>query len=204
MWWRWTLGCAFGESLGLLASALLGALVSRLAPEDGSIPWLLAPLLPLVGAVEGAFVGAGQAFALGALVDRRRWIGATAAAFALAWLGGALFSFLEPPRPSSTGLLLLAAAIAGALVGLLAALAQARRAGLPRLPWVAASATGWGAGLVLAALLSQRIWGPFGAAVLLQEAVKGLAVGLVVGLVTGPTLRRLLLSAAREGEESSA
>ncbi|MBX3246808.1 MAG: hypothetical protein KF901_06485 [Myxococcales bacterium] len=191
---RWTLACALGAALAALLTTLLGALVSQLAPEDGAAPWALALLLPLVGVLEGATVGAVQAQALRPLgIPRARWTAGTAAAFGVVWLAGGVLSALEPARPPSIALVLVAAALAGGLVGAAAGLAQARVAAFETAPWVGASALAWSAAMVVGALVSEHIWGGFSPAVLGMEVGKGALGGLAVGATSGPTLRRLVL-----------
>lgn len=180
-----------GEAAAVLVVTLLGVLVSRVVPE-GSI---LHPLsLPLTGAIEGAIVGLAQARALRPLgVDARRFVLATTLAFAIAWVGGAALSAFEPAAPPSFGLLLVAAGLAGTVVGFLAGLAQSVASSMrdpeARFRWVLASAAGWGAGMVASAVVSDAIWGAFSLGVLAMETGKGALVGGIVAAVTGPVLR---------------
>ncbi len=179
-----------GEAAAVLVVTLLGVLVSRVVPE-GSIVHPLS--LPLMGAIEGAIVGLAQARALRPLgVDARRFVLATTLAFAIAWVGGAALSALEPDVPPSFGLLLVAAGLAGTVVGALAGLAQSvasSRDPEARFRWVLASAAGWGAGMVASAVVSDAIWGAFSIGVLAMETGKGALVGVIVAAVTGPVLR---------------
>lgn len=179
-----------GEAIAVLVVTLLGVLVSRFVPEGS---WIHPLSLPITGALEGAILGLAQARALRAYdVDVRRFVIATTLAFALAWIGGASLSVLEPEAPPSFGLVLVAAGLAGVVVGGLAGLAQslsARHEPESRFRWVLASASGWGAGMVASAIVSDAIWGAFSVAVLAMEIGKGALVGAIVAAVTGPVLR---------------
>lgn len=189
---RWVVACVLGETLALSASALLGALVSRAGDE--SRPTLLLVTLPLVGLLEGAVLGAAQAPVLRAFVPPRRWIGATAAGMALAWGLAAAATWFEPER-ASPFLLVAAAGLFGALVGLTVGGAQARVVGDRR--WLPVSVAAWVVALVVSALLSELVpWGPFTPHVFLVEALKGGAAGLALGVVTAPMLLRVLAAQA--------
>ena len=174
------LACVAGEAIALSLSALLGAFVSRLS-DDGSG---LAFFMPFVGALEGAVLGAFQAWALG---RDRAWIGATSLALGAAWLVGAIASTFEP-RASSTLLILGVALLFGLLVGALVGVAQARtshRRASHR--WIIANVAAWSTGMVASALLSEMVpWGPFTGYVFAIEALKGVTVGLCLALITGP------------------
>ncbi len=180
---KWVSACVLGEALGLSLAALLGAFVSRLS-DDGSG---LVILMPIIGLLEGAVLGAFQAWALG---RGRKWILATSLAIGAAWLVGALASTLEP-RVTSPLLILGVALLFGLLVGAAVGLAQTRVANASH-HWLIANVAGWSTGLVASALLSEMVpWGPFTAYVFAIEALKGIAVGLCLGLVTAPYRNRI-------------
>ena len=106
-------------------------------------------------------------------------------AIGAAWLVGALASTFEP-RASSTLLILGVALLFGLLVGALVGVGQARVSSASH-RWVIANIAGWTTGLVASALLSEMVpWGPFTTYVFVIEALKGVAVGLCLALVTGP------------------
>lgn len=175
---KWIAACVAGEAIALSLSALLGAFISRLS-DDGSG---LVLVMPIVGAIEGALLGAFQAWALG---RGRKWIGATSLALGAAWLVGALASMLEPAA-TSTLLILGVSLLFGLLVGALVGFTQSR-VGEGSHRWWIANIAGWSTGMVASALLSEMVpWGPFTGYVFLIEALKGLAVGLCLGLVTSP------------------
>ncbi len=175
---RWILACVLGEGTALGVLAVLGMLVSRLAPEGG---WALVVLMPVLGFVEGAIVGGFQAKATGAVGAPKRWVLATGTGLSLAWLGGGLLSFFEPSAPPTLALMLGGSAIGGAVVGALVGLFQAQaNPTLDRLPWMFWNALAWSSGLLVSALLSQLIWGPFSFAVFALELLQGVSVGLVV------------------------
>ncbi|MCB9615258.1 MAG: hypothetical protein H6722_22720 [Sandaracinus sp.] len=185
---RWWIACVLGEAIAVLVVTLVGVLVSRTVPEGS----LVHPLsMPLTGALEGAIVGLAQGWALRPYgLSVRRFTLATSLAFALAWVGGAALSLLEPEAPPTFGLLLVAAGLAGVVVGALAGAAQVwtplRDEPEARLVWIVASAAGWGAGMVASAVASDVIWGAFSLAVLGMETGKGAVVGALVAAVTGP------------------
>lgn len=175
---KWLVACVAGEAIALSLSALLGAFVSRLS-DDGSG---LAFFMPIVGAIEGAVLGSFQAWALG---RDRKWVGVTSLAIGAAWLVGAIASAFEP-RASSTLLILGVALLFGLLVGALVGFAQARVANASH-RWVVANVAAWSTGLVASALLSEMVpWGPFTSYVFVIEALKGVAVGLCLALITAP------------------
>jgi len=185
---RWIAACVLGETLGLAASALLGALVSRAGEETA--PGVLLAILPLTGLLEGAALGAAQAAALRAFVRPGPWVGATAGGMAAAWALAGLASWFEPPQLSAF-LVVATAGLFGVLVGVVVGGAQSRV--LRDRRWLLPSVAAWVAALVASALLSELVpWGPFTARVFLVEALKGAVAGLLLGAVTAPMLLRIL------------
>ncbi len=189
---RWIAACVLGETVGLAASALIGALVSRVCDE--SAPAFLLATLPLMGLLEGTVLGAAQASVLRAFVAPGRWVLATAAGMALAWGLAAAVSWIEPPRTSPFSLVA-AAGLFGALVGFAVGGAQSHALGDRR--WLLVSVAAWVVALVASALLSELVpWGPFTVRVFLVEAAKGAAAGLSFGVITAPMLLRVLADKA--------
>ncbi|MEM9070642.1 MAG: hypothetical protein AAGE52_19200 [Myxococcota bacterium] len=186
---RWVLASSVGEALALALSTLLGALVARTI--EGDAPWALAILMPLVGTIEGFVLGAVQSRALPEPL-RIRWILATGAGMGVAWLLSSAMAFVEP-SVSSPFQMIAAAGLFGIVVGVAVGASQSVAASnvewCQSPAWVLHSMAAWVSAMVVSAVLSELVpWGPFTPYVLLIETLKGLAAGLLVGVVTLPAL----------------
>jgi len=194
-WRRWVVATTLGELAGFaLPTAVWGAAATAgLGDRATALPVILA------GAGEGAVLGFAQSRALRIelpAVEPRAWIGATAAAAALAWaIGMAPSTFHEElsawPVPVLVGLgvvggvtLLLSIGVAQALV--------LRHHVLHAGRWVAANAAGWLLGLpiVFVALAVAPEDPPVIRAAIAVAA--GAAMGFTVAVVTGRALVALL------------
>lgn len=194
---------ALAELVARGSLALAGAALARVAGPEASSAAVAALGLSMVvvGALEGACVGVAQLWALN-LKGRlaRRFVAATVAAFALAWLGAVSMTGLEPTAPG-VELVFFYAAGAGAVLGALAGCAQSLALGGFDGAWTLSSALGWSAGMVVGALVSRAVpEGPFTAGVLGLELLSGVLTGLVVGFALAPAARTLLATVERGGE----
>jgi len=186
---RWFVACALAGTSAAAVTVALGHAVSQLDPETAA-PLLWLPMLA-AGALEGAVVGALQAWALPG-VAARPWTLRTILAFTLAWLGGMLASLFEPSSPPSFGVVLTFAAVAGGILGALVGALQLRDR-----PWALASAAGFAGWMVVAAIAADHVaWGPLGARGVVTQLVGGCASGLVLATSTAPLLTRALTRAA--------
>lgn len=190
---NWLLWVSLGESVGFLAPVL-----AQLAFAGSPV---VAPALILAGAVEGTVLGWTQATVLRSRVpalNRRRWVGATAAAAAAAWFIGLLpaeWADVWQRWPEAAQL------VAGVLVAavLLCALGFAQWFELRRHLagagwWIVGSAAAWGAGLAVFFAVATPLWQPgqAGALVLLIGVLAGVLMAVCMALVTGVVLHLLL------------
>ncbi|HXV94568.1 MAG TPA: hypothetical protein VD813_14785 [Pseudonocardia sp.] len=193
---RWTVAFVLGELVGFVPPAVTGAALAALGAPDA----LLVAGLVVAGAVEGAVLGAAQAHVMGPVlpaVAPRRWVVATAAGAAIAWLAGmggsALLAAVGPAAWVVAG--------PGYVVGLFAmGVLQWRelRHAVPHAGrWVPVTAVAWllGVAIPVVALSTIPNSGPIAADVAVG-VVAAVAMGAVVGGLTGGTLARLI--AARE------
>lgn len=196
---RWIAATAAGESLGLLASALLGMVLTASVAEplllDGTqvhsptLAWFRWSLVPLGGLCEGACLGALQAWAI--RTERLpahplRWTAATAVGMAAGWsLGAWAGEWLSAPSLTASGLVLgacLGAVLGGAQV--LALRNPVRHADFA-MRWCIGSAVAWAIGMVVAGLGSAAIpAGDWTATHFLLLAAGGLFAGASVGAVS--------------------
>lgn len=201
LWRRWIVAFTLGELVGFAGIPAIGGIIAMAATADLE-PAMRALTLYAVAVIgglgEGTVLSLFQACVLRHWwpgLELRRWVGATAAAAALAWACGMLAPTLDDLIGLSAttqiaiwlpaGLFILCsigAAQAWAIRGLVA---QPRR-------WLLANVLGWLAGLpwtfVLPALVPESappaVWAAtFG--------VAGLLMGITVGAVTGAFLVRM-------------
>lgn len=149
----WIVATALGESLGLLSSAVFGAVAAE-ALGSAMTPALSRGLVVFGGIIEGACLGAVQGWALQKTrlgPAPGRWFLASTMGMGIAWgvasmLGESLTGWFPAFPPVATiGLVL--GTIIGTTVGLVqaAALHTTHRP----LPWVLSSALAWSVGLVV-------------------------------------------------------
>ena len=191
---RWIQAVVIGELVGFVPPAATGAVLAANDAGDAA----LVVGLTIAGAVEGAVLGAAQAQVLRSrwpAIERRSWIRATAAGAGVAWLTGMSASVALPADDPSPALVA-AILVPAALVALLAmGWLQWRvlRTVLPRSGrWVPATAVAWLVGVpipVLALSAVPEVW-PSSAQVLVA-VVAAVAMGLVVGTITGQVLEGL-------------
>ncbi|MDH5491737.1 MAG: hypothetical protein OEY14_07280 [Myxococcales bacterium] len=188
---RWILALVCGQALARTFTTLLGAVIhGPMAPPDAETSILLLSAAMLVaGALEGTVVGSAERLALGHRIPWT-WIPLSAAAFALAWGAGMLSTGAEPSAPG-VGAVVLYAALAGLVLGLLKGSLQtlALRGRPERPPWIRLNMLAWGSGMMIGAVVTDFVQvGPFSAEVLLLEILSGASTGLVVSLITLPGL----------------
>lgn len=195
---RWIVATVVGGIVAAGLHPVLAEVVSRAfgEPESAAAGMVLRLLHVLPGAAEGAIFGAAQAWALGRSipVPPKRFVLATIGAHAVFWFAQALVSY-EPSEPPTMGVLLLFAAVVGAVLGGLLGFAQrwALRPHVAELRgFVPTSVAAWAVGMVVTAVAADLVpWGPFDLVVLAIEMVGGAATGLVVGLTMSPVVARL-------------
>lgn len=191
----WTLAVALGELVGFVPPAVTGASLAALGAGDVA----LVLGLTVAGALEGLSVGAAQAAVMrrhAPDVDRRRWVGATVAGAAFAWMvgmgGGALMgSAVAPP---AVLLVVLVPAWTAALLAMGFLQWRVLRATVPHSGrWVPVSAGAWLLGVMIVVVALSAAPNSWPGAV---HAVIGIAaavlMGLTVGALTARTLARLL------------
>jgi len=214
-WLRWVLANAAGELAGLGVAALAGyGLVAALG-EPASVVAVAAFALAMLvlGTFEGVVVGWAQWLVLRTelpALAARAWIGFTALGAFTAWLLGMIPSTViqlvgmeegGAPPDLGAGERLAAAAVLGALLGLVLAVPQwwvLKRLLARAHWWVPANAAAWALGmpLVFAAAGSMPESAPV--LVIAMTALAAIALaGAVVGAVHGAVLVWLLRAAAR-------
>jgi hypothetical protein len=191
---RWTTAFVIGELVGFVPPAVTGAVLGAADAPDA----VLVAGLTLAGLAEGAALGTAQRRVLrdaAPAVDGQRWVLATTLAAGFAWLvgmgGGALLG------SGHAGPWLLALLVPGwvtALVGMGGAQwLVLRRAVARSARWVPVTAGAWLAGVPIPVVALSTIPNGWPAGV---RAVVGVlaavAMGAVVGSLTGRTLARLL------------
>jgi len=195
----WALGLAeLGARAFLsLLSTGMGALLGEGSPERAQI--LLGATMVVAGAAEGALVGLAESWALRRpwrSASTRRFVGASAFAFALVWLLGTLASGAEPATPSIAMVMLVASA-AGAALGAVLGLSQSLALGRVRGAWVLANGLAWASGMLAGALITQLVPdGPFTPFVLGVEMLSGALTGVVVALSIAGSARAQVGSVA--------
>jgi hypothetical protein len=200
LWRQWTAALLLGELVGFLPPAVTGATLAAVGVSDV----VLVAALTAAGTLEGAAVGAAQAWVLrrhAAPLDARRWVAATAAAAGFAWCvgmgGGALLG--AAAAPTAVLLVLLVPAWTAGLFAMGVAQWLVMRGGVPgagRWVWVTTGA--WLVGVMIpvtALSAAPNGWPPAAHAVI--GVVAAVAMGLTVGVLTGRTMQRLLAAAPR-------
>lgn len=209
LWSRWVAANALGELFGLGLTFAAGYAVIALLGEATSPAASLAQffLMTATGVIEGALVGEAQWWAMApyfAVLTRRAWLLATIAGALAAWFLVSLpFTLMDmsaqagaqPVQEPPLALLLLAAAGAGAVGGVILSFFQWRalRRAVPNAGvWIPANALAWALGmpLIFAATGSIQADTPPGQIALALGAGILLA-GAVVGAVHGAFLVRL-------------
>lgn len=182
---RWVGALAIAQALALVLSAIAGHLSSAFGEPSAAVG--IAAILG-AGLLEGALIGAAQAWASGFRGEARwRWIGLTALAFVLWWAAGIVASLFEPPDPSQLMVVVVALVAGGGLGLFVGALQGQRRPPSIRAAWLGANVAGWAAGLLLAALAAELVpVGPNTALTFVIHGLGGAATGAVVGLTTSP------------------
>ncbi len=192
---RWTYAFVLAELVGFIPPAVTGASLSALGVSDV----FLVAGLTLAGSLEGAAIGAAQAWVLrryAPQINGRRWVVATALAAAFAWFvgmgGGALMG--ASGKPPGVLLVLLAPLWVAALLGMGLAQWLVMRSVVPHsFSWVWVNAGAWLVGVIIpiaALTLAPNDW-PLPIHVVVGVAA-AVAMGVTVGLLTGRTLQRLL------------
>jgi len=196
----WTVVCGLAELLGIATGALWWVGWDQLNPEPvgaATKAGMLA-IKGLSGLVEGLILGLAQAWLL-----RRRytalsavaWSSVTCALALLGWTIGSSFAIYggaeagaPPADPGPVATVIMSAGF-GLAVGAVFGAGQAlvlRRAARRAWVWIAANAAGWAIALPAIYLAASVGGGP---GLLPLAAGSGLAAGLMLGLVTGLSLR---------------
>lgn len=191
----WMVSVSSGELVGFCFPALVGGLLREETPQ------LVMGAMVLAGAAEGTVLGWSQARVLRYRLDglnSGRWVTATAFAAAAAWFVGMLPStFYGTWSAWPTWVVALAFTAGGAFVLLVIGVAQwieLRRHVPHAARWIAITAAGWGAGLLVLTAVTTPLWQQ-GQGTLLVAAIGVLGGGLMavtMAAVTGVGLRRLL------------
>jgi hypothetical protein len=184
-----------GELVGFCFPALVGGLLREETPQ------LVLGAMVLAGAAEGTVLGWSQARVLRYRLlglDERRWVAATAFAAAAAWFVGMLPStFYGTWSAWPTPVVALVFAAGGAFVLLVIGAAQwleLRRHVPHAARWIAVTAAGWGAGLLVFTAVTTPLWQPGQGTPLIAAigVVGGGLMAVTMAAVTGVGLRRLL------------
>jgi len=185
---------ALAEALGLVIARALSVLVAGAEIEPDSAAASLLPLLGVVGGLlEGLVLGLAQGFVLA------RHGYAKVASFALAsmlgmgiaWTLVMVLAAMEPAVPTSPGLDLLVALLAGAGLGAILGFLQRRVLSPAPGRFALHSSLGWCAGLVATLFVEQFV--PTAASdgfSFAASALGGALTGAIVGLVVGGAFPR--------------
>jgi len=196
---RWVAVVTFGEWLGFAAPAAVGAM---LFDESAAV---LVPAVIVAGAIEGVLLAGAQWLVLRSELPRltlARWAGLTVAGAVAAYPLGMLPSVLYESWsqwPVVAQVLL----IAGVGLCLLCTIGAAQwvelrhhldRAGR----WILGTAAAWATALAVFALISTPLWqeGQSMAVRILIGVFAGLAMAVVMALITGLVMRALLTGPA--------
>ncbi len=194
---RWIKACLVGELVGFVPPAVTGAVLGALGAPDVA----LIAGLTIAGTAEGAILGWRQGVVVhGALrgVAVRRWVIATAAAAAFAWLvgmGGApLFDRVGPAV--AVVYVPLAALALWSMGGLQAGVMADAVADVHH--WAAVTALAWLVGVTIPIATMSLLPASTPAAVTVVAAVAAaVAMGVTVGAITGASLARIVTDASR-------
>jgi len=206
LWLRWTIANGIGELLGLGGVFAMGFFMAPSGNELNDTPAMAGVVLIVMSlaAFEGAVVGLVQWLALRRALPALSlsgWLGATVAGAVIAWLLGMIPGMLidadtEAATTPSLHLVLTAAAVIGAILGIILASAQwwvLRRHVKHASLWLPANALGWFLAMPLifwlvdVAFAEQEI----SSAIVLLMLGCG-AAGLVAGGIHGLFLVRLV------------
>ncbi len=186
---RWFVAVTLGETSGFAAAAAFAVVAVRLGLEG-------APRLALAivgGAAEGALLAVGQRAAMSSnRPPAARWVGATAAAAAFAWLLGMLPSTLALRLGSPLSVVLLGLGALALLASIPVAqwFALGRRPGTSR--WVPANIGAWLVAVLWTAAPSPLVDEHSATSVIVVLYVMaGLLMAVTVAVLTVPVARRL-------------
>lgn len=193
--WTWFWVVTLAELIGFTVPVCVGALTA-----DSSSAVILTSLL-VAGAIEGSMLGWGQAVVLRHAIPgipRRRWIVATAAGAAVAYLIG-LGPTTYAGSITAWPLALVIAVVAVLGAALLASIGTAQWLVLRHhvddaARWIVATAAAWTAGLGVFLAFATPLWQPGQplALILLIGVVGGLLMAATAAAITGYALHRLL------------
>lgn len=188
------LATALAEALGLVIARALSVLVASAEIEPGTTA---ANLLPMLGVVGGVLEGLALGIAQGLVLERhgytklRSFALASALGMGVAWTLVMVLAALEPSVPTSPGLDLLVAILAGAGLGAILGLLQQRVLTPAPARFPLHSSLGWCAGLVATLFVEQFV--PTAASdgySFAASALGGALTGAIVGLVVGGAFPR--------------
>lgn len=207
-WIQWILANAIGELIGLGTVFVAGFLFfNRFGEPQGALALVVVALLVIVLAIyEGVAVGIAQWIVLRHPLpglSRRSWLLATIVGAVVAWMLGmipsTLFSFNEEASTTNEPAMILvlgAAAIMGAVLGVILAAAQwwVLRNYVPKaVVWLLANAVAWAVAMPLIFWMVGATIGESRALGALVTLVAGIgAAGAVVGGIHGLFLVRML------------
>ncbi|MGZ4438398.1 MAG: hypothetical protein ACXVW6_12205 [Nocardioidaceae bacterium] len=191
---RWLVLVTAGELAGFCVPAAVGAATTA-APAAVTLVLMVA-----AGSVEGAVLGTAQARVLTLVVpglDPGRWVRATAAGAAVAWLLGMLPSTAYPLwRDWPVAPSLAVGTVLGTALLLSIGVAQAtvlRRYVAGAASWVGWTALAWLAGLGVLLSVAMPLWQPDQGVVLIAAigVLGGFAMALAMAAVTGVAVLRV-------------
>ncbi|MBP7682321.1 MAG: hypothetical protein KBB95_10525 [Deltaproteobacteria bacterium] len=190
---------ALAEALGLVVARALSVLVANAAIEPGTTAASFLPLLGVVGGLlEGLMLGVAQGVVLArhGYTNVRSFALASTLGMGIAWSLVMVLAALEPAVPTSPGLDLLVAMLAGGGLGAILGLLQRRVLSPVPGRFALHSALGWCAGLVATLFVEQFV--PTAASdgySFAASALGGALTGAIVGLVVGGAFPRTRLVA---------
>lgn len=192
---QWILAFVVGELIGFIPPAVTGVVLVT----QGATDVVLVVGLTMAGVLEGAAIGLTQAYVLARFapeVDGRRWLIATSAAAGFAWfvgMGGSALIGTNAAPPAVLGALLLPAAGAALLAMGYAQWRVLRDVVVDARRWIWVTACAWLIGVaipVVALSVVPNTWPGWAHAA--TGVIAAVAMGYVVGALTGRTLSRLL------------
>lgn len=203
---QWIVAFVIGELVGFIPPAVVGAGLAAAGVPD--VPFVLS--LTVAGSLEGAVLGTAQAHVLHRHLPRLstvKWITATAAAAAFAWLVGMSIGSLLGSRnaPPVWLIVLLAGAALVALLGMGFGQWLVLRAVVTRSKgWIPVTALAWLIGVTIPVVAISLV--PNGWPMAAHAAIgvlSAVAMGVVVGGITGTTLQRLVTQASQVASASA-
>lgn len=197
--WRWTAAFVVGELVGFLPPALVGVLLVTMEVSD----LIIVLGLTAAGVLEGVALGVAQSGPIRSVwpqIERSSWVKATAMSAGLAWLvgmgGSSLVANDSVPVPLAVGLFAVIGPFAMLSMGYLQWLVL--RSVVPNSGrWVPVTSGAWLIGVAIPVVALSVIpdgW-PSGAHIVVAVTA-AVAMGLVVGALTGGTLEALARSAS--------